>query len=400
MKVLHIINYFQPILGYQETYLAKADKKKGHQVQVITSDRYAPVLFKGEASKQILGSRIQSPGFFKEDGIDVLRLGTRFEALNNTWLTNLEKSVLEFNPDVVFVHGVCSITSIRIALLKKNMKGTRLIFDDHMNFLPRRGKWVNFFYKIFKIVFSGIILKNADQLVAVTSETKLFMSKMYGLPSNKIHLIPLGCDTKIFSRDDFWRYSLRDKFGITIKQTVFCYVGKIIPDKGIDLLINAAISLIESHRDIVVLLVGAQDFSYLEFLKNKVKTTSFQNRFVFIPPVPSKDLYMYYSMADIGVWPKQCSITMLEAMACGIPVIVPNNSKAPDGVASNGSGFFYEEDNLNDLIAKMDSLMDPQIRLPMGEKARTVAELYDWDKISKSFESLYKNLSSRVDYAI
>jgi hypothetical protein len=54
MKIVHIVDYFQPVLGYQEAFLAKEHAKLGHEVFVITSDRYAPVLYHKGAAFSIL----------------------------------------------------------------------------------------------------------------------------------------------------------------------------------------------------------------------------------------------------------------------------------------------------------------------------------------------------------
>jgi hypothetical protein len=52
MKIIHVIDYFQPQLGYQETFLAKEQAKQGHEVYVLTSDRYNPIVYKGNAAKK------------------------------------------------------------------------------------------------------------------------------------------------------------------------------------------------------------------------------------------------------------------------------------------------------------------------------------------------------------
>lgn len=53
MKIVHVIDYFQPRLGYQETFLAKEHPKLGHEVYVVTSDRYNPIIFEGDAARQV-----------------------------------------------------------------------------------------------------------------------------------------------------------------------------------------------------------------------------------------------------------------------------------------------------------------------------------------------------------
>jgi glycosyltransferase involved in cell wall biosynthesis len=389
LKIIHFIDYFQPILGYQETYLAKTQINKGYSVRVVTSDRYAPVLYIGSASQKILGNRIKENGTFVEEGIEVIRLKCKFEFLNNLWLENLEQTILELKPDVIHVHGVPSISALRISRLKRKLNEIKLVYDDHMNYNAMRSSLVYPFYKTFKLFFGNIILKNADELVAVTEETKYFMNEMYGFPLDEIQIIPLGCDTKIFHRDEDARKKLRKKYAISDNQIVFCYVGKIIPEKRVDLLVDAGIEMMKTSKNLVILCVGGADKDYLESLQRKIDSSALSNKFIFLPAVPSKELYMYYSMADVGVWPKQCSITMLEAMACNLPLVVSDNSQATEGVTNEDSGFTYREEDLSDLIKKMKVFMDLKVTSYMGNKARQISELYDWENISKSFEHLY-----------
>src|SRR5665647_2756610 len=81
MKIVHIMDYFAPQLGYHEKFLPKEHMKMGHDVCVITSDRHNPALY-GSAAKLLLGERIKDTGFFMEEEIPTWRLKARFEALS------------------------------------------------------------------------------------------------------------------------------------------------------------------------------------------------------------------------------------------------------------------------------------------------------------------------------
>jgi hypothetical protein len=91
MRILHVINYFQPQLGYQETFLAKMHSEMKNDVYVLTSDRYDPYLFRGNTAIKILGDRIKGSGFFIEEGIKTIRLKSYFETSYTIWLVGLEK---------------------------------------------------------------------------------------------------------------------------------------------------------------------------------------------------------------------------------------------------------------------------------------------------------------------
>lgn len=71
--------------------------------------------------------------------------------------------------------------------------------------------------------------------------------------------------------------------------------------------------------------------------------------------IPHGELYKYYSSGDVGAWPKQCSLTMIEAMACGLPVIISDASGTPERV-SHGNGLLYHGEDHRDLQRKMEIL--------------------------------------------
>jgi glycosyltransferase involved in cell wall biosynthesis len=392
LRILHITDYFHPILGYQETFLAKA-QSRNNDTLVITSDRYAKMIY--VPNKNLLKKRVIGPGYFVERGIKVLRLPTLFEkiAFNHPWLMGLEQCIVNFKPNLIIVHGVVSITSIRIARLKSKLPLTRLIFDDHMTKNATRGGWINLIYKIFKRFFTPLLLKAADGFVAAVSyETKRFMEEIYGIPSIRITTIPLGVDRNIFQRDLETRNKIRKKYAIEDDELVFIYTGKIMPEKGSQLLINAGIRLCKNHSNIKIMLVGGSNTAYLEKLRERIRKSDLGGEFIFIEAVPNEKLCKFYNAADVGIWPLQCSISMIEAMACGLPIIISDKSGTTERV-SEGTGILYREGDSKDLEAKMEIMLNEERRKIMSKNAEEYTKKLDWDFISKRF--LYANYPSK-----
>jgi hypothetical protein len=85
MKIVHLIDYFQPVLGYQEAFLAREQLRLGNEVTVVTSDRYAPFPDYMNTVYPLLGERIRAPGRFIEEGIPVWRLPVQFERRHRCW---------------------------------------------------------------------------------------------------------------------------------------------------------------------------------------------------------------------------------------------------------------------------------------------------------------------------
>ena len=384
LRILHIIDHFYPVLGYQETFLAKAHSRT-NETLVITSDRYVQALF--VANKSLLKQRVIGPGYYIERGIKVLRLPALLDIppINQLWLVGLEQAVVNFKPDIVIVHGVVSITSVRIARLKSKLPNAKFVFDDHMTYNATRGGWTRVMYKIFRRIFTPILLKTVDLFVAaVSDETRRFMEEMYGIPDSRIVVIPLGVDRNIFYRDSESRAILRNKYKIRDNDIVFLYAGKIIPDKGVHLLVSAGIELCNKHPNVKIMFVGGAHRAYVEKLRERIRKSSLIDRFIFVGVVPNEELYQFYSAADVGVWPLQCSISMVEAMSCNLPIIISDRSGTVERV-SEGTGLLYQERDVNDLLVKMEKLLDENRRKIMAKNAERYVERLDWDIISKRF---------------
>lgn len=389
MRIVHCIDYFQPKLGYQETFLAKEHIKMGHEVFVVTSDRYNPYVYEGGGARKVLGERVVSPGFFTEEGIKVWRLKTLLELKRKVWPAGLEKKIQELKPDIVIMHGIVNFFTLRVAWLKKKNKTFKLINDDHMSFHASRSK-VRFLYPLFKFLFSSTLQNTSDSFVGVCQASKIFMHERYGIPLERISVIPLGADDHLFQYDSTARNEIRKRLSIDDNDIAFIYAGKIVPEKGPHLLIKAAIELIKRYKNIKVMLVGNGLPSYMNEMKQEIKNSGTESKFVWVDTVPNKELYKYYSAADVAVWPREGSLSMMEAMSCGLPIIISDNSLVNERVGHN-NGLTYKGDDASDLARQMAKLLDPELRKKMGEQGKIfVEEDLNWTNIAKQFIRIVK----------
>jgi len=387
MKIVHIIDYFQPKLGYQETFLAKEHARAGHDVYVITSDRYSPVVYSENAAKSVMGDRTVGVGFFTEEGIKTWRLKALFEVPHAIWMRGLESKIQELKPAMVIVHGVVNFSALRIARLKKKLGNFNLIYDDHMTFDNSLSK-MRVLYPFFKWLFSPLIQEAADFMVAILPETKTFMHRRYGIPPERIVIIPLGADDELFRFDAAARQEIRKELTLSEDDVVFVYAGKIIPQKKLHTLIEAAANLMTKHNNIKVMLVGGGSQSYIGELKHNIKAKGLEDKFAWHEAMPNEQLYKIYSAADAAVWPYEASISMREAMACGLPIIIGEGSKVTELVDYN-NGLLYREEDASDLAQKMKKLLDPELRREMGRNSRKLVEdRFNWRIIAEQFIGL------------
>jgi len=163
----------------------------------------------------------------------------------------------------------------------------------------------------------------------------------------------------------------------------FIYTGKIIPLRRLDILIDA-IKIIKKNELIKVILLGDGSPEYVKELKKQIEYNNFNSKFVWHPAVPNKQLPKYYSAADVAVWPFGSSAGILEAMSCGLPIILSEKSMVTE-LIRNGNGFLFKEDAA-DLALQMEKLLDIKLIKDMGLKSRKLAvEELSWKGIAKRY---------------
>jgi len=396
MRIVHVIDYFQPKLGYQETFLAKEHSRLGHEVHVLTSDLYYPFPHYEETVGPLLGVRQLTPGVYEgEDGITIHRLKARFECWQRVWLKGVEQGIERIRPNVVFVHGISSITSFRIARWK--LRSTRkppLIYDCHMIGIVSKSRLGPLFRSAYRSLFRHLILKAGDAFVAVSDTTKKYMETAYEIPLHQIHMIPLGVDTERFRKDPDSGMKTRSELGIDPDEVVLIYVGKVIPEKGLHLLAEAVQRLLErcSEQKIRALVVGGGPSTYRAQIEADLQRAGIRESFIWTSVVPNAELPRYYSAADAGVWPREVSITQWEAMGCELPIIVADNPAAAERVAWK-NGLIYKEGDVEDLCRVMRKLLtNENLRKEMGQRGREIIEKkFSWRIIAQEFLALVRD---------
>ena len=133
MKILHIVDYLMPTMGYQEFLLPKWNAKQGHDVTIITSDRYFPVSNYNDTWFSALGPRVIGSGLFQIDGVSVIRLPVFCEIKSRPLISNLHTTISNINPDVILCHGTGSFSTYLSARSAKKLS-IPIFFDNHMIF--------------------------------------------------------------------------------------------------------------------------------------------------------------------------------------------------------------------------------------------------------------------------
>jgi len=253
--------------------------------------------------------------------------------------------------------------------------------------------------------------RNADGIIAVSWAMKNDVAECYGVPADKITVIPNGIDLEEFCR--IHAPDVLSAYGIEASRPYILMVCRLTPQKGVLHFLEALPHLMPGVQ--AVICGSAPDTpAYLQKVSKKVARIRqrTENRIIWITEaVPRKDLVALYSHADIFVCPsiyEPFGIINLEAMACETPVVASAVGGIPDVVSDGSTGRLVAfeasgPDNpepknpelfAGDLAAAINALLAaPGQREAMGKQARRWVEAhYSWPAIAQKTLDFYKKV--------
>ena len=248
--------------------------------------------------------------------------------------------------------------------------------------------------KTFDILFGYRMLQNASKAIA-RNKREVKQYKKMGVNETKIEIIPVGINLNEY--DNLPKKGVfRKKYSINDHEKIILFLGRIHKIKGIDLLVKAFRDLLMMLENIRLVIVGPDD-GFMSTLKKLVIGFKIGNRILFTGPLYEKDKLKAYVDADVFVLPsiyETFPSTVLEAWACGVPVIVTDRCGIADFVAKVGYVVEYDKDQLQDALFKI--LSNEELRKKLGaESKKFVRENFSWDKIVKKTEALYETILTK-----
>ena len=205
-----------------------------------------------------------------------------------------------------------------------------------------------------------------------------------------------GVDVAHF-RPDGAPSKLRVELGLSDK-SVIVSVGRLVPRKGQDRLIQALPLIASTIPNVHLLLVG--EGSYRKSLERLVDENKVKDHVTFIGRVPNDQLPKYFRCGDIFAMPSRSrlagleveglGIVYLEASGCGLPVIAGNSGGAPDAVVDGVTGIVVDGTNINAIAAAIVRVLsDPAKRKAMGAAGNEwVSSNWNWEIWSAKFAQL------------
>lgn len=384
MNIVHIMNYYQPKMGYQENYLPCYQKANDNNVYIITSERCFPFDNYDERYKKFLGNRIQNEGIINDNGVDIYRFKPDFEDKRHKLIYLNKKNVIsvldKVKPDVIHVHSQKNLNLIYINhwCMKNNCKLFIDCHEDYGNTSLANSRVKRIIIGVFRHFYKSIYI-NTKCFLAISEESKKFLYEQYDIKSDRIRINGLGANSDIHVSDSIQREVMRKRYGFTDEAIVFICTGRITKEQNFDVVLNSFLEIFSIYPNAKLFLLGSVSEEYGKYIdNNKIYHHEFVN---------NQDLYKFYSMADVAIWGTATNGT-IEAMSCSKPVIIPNQLNCRHLVKMN-NGFTFTDKI--DCIKKITFFIENSYSIRnMGELSRKyVEESLSWDQIAKQSIEIY-----------
>jgi 1,2-diacylglycerol 3-alpha-glucosyltransferase len=345
-------------------------ERLGHEVIVVAPDP-------GKVTQRRIGVRyFPSIGFKSYPGYYI-----------PIFPSNKKEVIEKINPDVIHIHGM-ALMALKALIAARNLKiptvltfhtmvGDTIKFYSPVKALPDVQKRLVWLYLRKMLKGPNVVIGPSGSTINELLEN--------GVKPKRTEIIPTGIDTAKFNTG-MNGSAIRERYGLHDSK-VALYVGRLSFEKRIDVIIDAL-----RHTDNVKLLIAGKGPAK-EHLEEAAKNAGAEDRVVFAGFVKDEELPQFYAAADIFVSASEFEtqgLSVLEALACGLPVACANKRAFADYIRDGDNGFLFDG-GAEECAGAMRRCLscDPSVKV----NARKTAESLSVEACVKRLEELYGELA-------
>lgn len=367
MRITRISHLFYPdIISDYLAEFSMRQVKMGHEVDVLTwnkNKRYPEEsIADGFTIRRLAGFN------FSVDGI----------VTDYPYLPNLPNRIAQLKPEIIHAESHLFLTTAQ-AIKKAKKLSIPSVATVH-GVMAERNAFVNLAQYVYLYTVGSWIFKNVDRIICLTeSDAREIIS--YRCPSEKIRIIPNAVDTSRF------------KPAMECQENLVVWVGRFVPEKGLDYLIEAAKIVAREFKDVEFMLVGYGPLRG-NFRKLAYHFGLLNNVIRFAGPLGRDQVANILGKASVFVLPslkEGLPLSLLEAMACGKPVIGSDVSGINDVIIHGENGILVPPRKPETLAHWILTLLnDENLRKRLGQTARQrIVEKYSWNMVLNKLENIY-----------
>jgi glycosyltransferase involved in cell wall biosynthesis len=373
MRIGQVVHSYLPRIGGVANYIYRLKsllKSQGHKVTIYTTDL----------------SLID--GGTKDE--DAIYCKTNVSLLRNPFSLELARRLASSSEDIYHLHAPWFFASLIAARV---LKGRPKVMTVHSARIESKNLMIGALNMLYH-PFAQYVLSNMDMLVPLGEREREQLVARFKLREDRIVPIPNGIEVADFQRNNKAEAEFAYKYNLRRDSFKILYVSRLVPEKNPDKLIQA-VSKYMKEDNIEVIIIGGGAAQYISHLK-----AVSNHRIHILGKVPQEELLSAYYSSNLfvflGLWEGMPTV-ILEAMACGLPVLTTPVAGIPDMVTEGENGSFIsipiDERELANKIAHFMKEIDT---VKMGKaNMLKVSQNYTWDIIGSKISDVYGQVLDR-----
>jgi len=268
--------------------------------------------------------------------------------------------------------------------------GTRKIYHNEHGFNVDEAKSTAFRKDLIRF----FLYRLASKIIVVSHELKSMMATKFKLDSNKVILIPNGINTNHFCPNSYERECIRKELGFGTTEFVIGFSGRLDPVKNFFLMASIFEECLSKSSDFQLLIVGEGEER--ENIQKEFKKRNLNKNVHLVGP--QKDVLPYLRAMDLYLltsFREQMPLTILEAMAVGLPVAATNVGEIPYMIDHLQNGIIFERMEDPKKIARMILDLNESTKYPLMQKSarEKVVSCFQENLMLATYFSLLQNLN-------
>ena len=361
--------------------LSKRLIKDGHEVTVVTYRDNADV-----------------PEYENDKGVNVYRVDNYMIHPNNfiDWIMQLNFNMLSKATEIINKEGGFDVIHAHDWLVTYAAKSLKNAYDIPIVATIHateagRNSGIHDETQRYINDTEWLLTYEATEVIVNSNYMKNEIQRLFGLPFDKINVIPNGINLSNFTgieRD----YDFRRQYAMD-NEKIILYVGRLVYEKGVQHLIAAMPQILSNYNDAKLIIAGRGGM--MDELRAEASNLGLNDKIYFTGYLNSKQVQKMYKCADVAVFPstyEPFGIVALEAMLAGVPTVVSDVGGLDEIVTHGVDGMKSYAGNANSIADSVTALLyDHQLATNVSKKAKQkVKDQFNWEKIAQDTHFTYE----------
>ncbi|WP_256621499.1 glycosyltransferase family 4 protein [Methanolobus chelungpuianus] len=309
--------------------------------------------------------------------------------LNRLYYDNIKLPKMLKSHDIDIFHGLKGVGP-KVEAVKTIIT----VHDIHVLAYPRFAKFKDLVYWKY---FSPASIRRADKIISVSKATKKDLMEKMDIPADRIVVIHESYDSNLYCRREgaYQRVSsfLAEKRIDISNKRIILNVNTVSPRKNIDGVIRAFNLVAGTEEDLVLIIAGRDGWKTRQTYE-EYNSSPFKSQIHFVGFTPDEVVADMYNVAEAFVYPsfyEGFGLPILEAQACGCPVITSGISSMPE-VAGRGALLVdpYKVEEISDAIS--DIIADQALRESLIKKGLANSAKFSWEECANKTLQVYQEV--------